>query len=184
MSAQGRYVCPDCRRSYQAQETLNRHRKNHSRHAEYVCNVCHVGFHRNDLLIRHMRLHQDNEGSAGTPKGRQRSRRACHRCSRLKIKCDSQRPCSSCQRGQFTCSYDQQSTARARGLSVDAAGGSGSTQSSSSSPPQSLMPGSDDLGASAVTNGVSQVSLTGQLMDPAGHPLGQSSKVLPDRMYL
>jgi uncharacterized Zn-finger protein len=81
-----RYQCPDCDKSYRAKETLNRHRKNHSRHVDHICHVCNVGFRRKDLLLRHYKIHRGDESTSGHLKDRQRSRQACDRCSKLKTK--------------------------------------------------------------------------------------------------
>lgn len=81
-----KYACPDCDKSYRAKETLNRHRKNHSRQVDHVCHVCHVGFRRKDLLLRHYKIHRNDGSASGIPKDRQRSRQACDRCSKLKTK--------------------------------------------------------------------------------------------------
>ena len=113
-----RFKCPDCDKSYRAKETLNRHRKNHSRQAEHVCSICHVGFRRKDLLLRHSKIHRSDDSSIG-PRERQRIRQACDRCSKLKTKCDAQSPCSSCVRGDHQCTYGGRKLLRAKNKSME-----------------------------------------------------------------
>lgn len=107
-----KFICPDCNRAYKAVETLNRHRKNHSKSIDYVCNTCGSGFRRKDLLDRHMQIHDEGQASKGnSSRHRRRDQRACVRCSQLKIKCDRLAPCSRCQRGAYQCIYkDRQRT--------------------------------------------------------------------------
>ncbi|PVH67764.1 hypothetical protein DL98DRAFT_475361 [Cadophora sp. DSE1049] len=123
-----RYTCPDCSRHYQAKETLQRHRKNHSRRVEHVCEFCDAGFYRKDLLLRHFRIHQGSETSEGQSVNRQRSRRACDRCSRLKIKCSSSSPCTNCERHNNACNFSNYNHSRASLHHIK------STASSSSAP--------------------------------------------------
>ncbi|RFU32161.1 hypothetical protein B7463_g4144, partial [Scytalidium lignicola] len=100
------YTCSDCHRQYQAKETLQRHRKNHSRRAEYVCEICAATFFRRDLLLRHFRIHEADNVSEGLFRDRQRSRRACDRCARLKVKCSSiSLPCSNCRQHNSVCTF-------------------------------------------------------------------------------
>ncbi|EME81640.1 uncharacterized protein MYCFIDRAFT_211422 [Pseudocercospora fijiensis CIRAD86] len=96
-----RHVCPDCGRSYKAAETLNRHRKNHSDTTAYTCDICHASFKRKDLLDRHSNIHSNGR----QPTSRNRSQRACDRCSRLKTRCDNLVPCTRCTRGGHACTY-------------------------------------------------------------------------------
>ncbi|EME43591.1 hypothetical protein DOTSEDRAFT_72828 [Dothistroma septosporum NZE10] len=104
-----RFVCSDCGRSYKAAETLNRHRKNHQENTAYECSVCSASFKRKDLLDRHSQIH-----IGGKPvTARNRSTRACDRCSRLKTRCDNLIPCTRCSRGAHECSY-QHVRSRAR----------------------------------------------------------------------
>src|SRR5271156_5585546 len=114
-----KYVCADCGKSYRAKETLNRHRKNHSRQAEHVCEVCSVGFRRKDLLLRHSKIHQGDDSTSGHPRDRQRIRQACDRCSRLKVKCNAEVPCSVCVRGDHRCTYTGRNSTRSRRQSVE-----------------------------------------------------------------
>ncbi|KXT10160.1 hypothetical protein AC579_9752 [Pseudocercospora musae] len=104
-----RHVCPDCGRSYKAAETLNRHRKNHSDTTAYTCDICDASFKRKDLLDRHSNIHSN----ARQPTSRNRSQRACDRCSRLKTRCDNLVPCTRCTRGGHACTYRLKSS-RAR----------------------------------------------------------------------
>lgn len=96
-----KYVCPDCGRAYKAAETMNRHRKNHQDTAEHTCSICNASFKRKDLFDRHYQIHVN--GKAVT--NRNRSQRACDRCSRLKTRCDNLTPCSRCARGGHECTY-------------------------------------------------------------------------------
>jgi hypothetical protein len=119
-AARSRYTCPDCHRHYQAKETLQRHRKNHSRQVEHICEVCEAGFVRRDLLLRHYRIHQGDDPNGNLSRDRQRSRHACDRCSRLKIKCSSLLPaCSNCQQRNATCNYSAYHATRATAPRLD-----------------------------------------------------------------
>lgn len=104
-----KHVCSDCGRIYKAAETLNRHRKNHQENTAYRCTICSASFKRKDLLDRHSQIH-----IGGRPvTARNRSTRACDRCSRLKTRCDNLSPCARCDRGGHDCSY-QHIRSRAR----------------------------------------------------------------------
>ncbi|KAF2170755.1 hypothetical protein M409DRAFT_51017 [Zasmidium cellare ATCC 36951] len=98
-----KHVCPDCGRPYKAAETLNRHRKNHSETSQYACSICDAAFKRKDLLDRHVQIHSGGKPAAS----RNRSHRACDRCSRLKTRCDNLTPCTRCSKGSHECSYKQ-----------------------------------------------------------------------------
>lgn len=103
------HICPDCGRAYKAAETLNRHRKNHSESTPYSCSICTASFKRKDLLDRHIQIHD----IARQPISRNRSHRACDRCSKLKTRCDNGAPCARCERGSHECTY-RQTRCRAR----------------------------------------------------------------------
>lgn len=103
------HICPDCGRAYKAAETLNRHRKNHSESTPYSCSICTASFKRKDLLDRHVQIHD----LARQPISRNRSHRACDRCSKLKTRCDNGAPCGRCERGSHECTY-RQTRCRAR----------------------------------------------------------------------
>lgn len=117
-----RYTCPDCYRQYQAKETLQRHRKNHSSPVAHCCEVCKASFVRRDLLLRHYRIHQGDGPKGSLSRDRQRSRHACDRCSKLKIKCTSMLPaCSNCEQRNTTCNYSSCHPSQATGSRLNSA---------------------------------------------------------------
>ncbi|PWN20898.1 hypothetical protein BCV69DRAFT_240437, partial [Microstroma glucosiphilum] len=106
-----RTPCPVCERSFSRPEHMYRHLLIHQgqedgMQQQHVCSVCNKEYSRKDALLRHQQTHGPEVADAlaassrlASPDQRRaptRIRKACERCSRMKIRCDGQRPCQKC----------------------------------------------------------------------------------------
>ena len=68
---------------------------------------------KSDVLARHIRQciqsGQGNSGKAASQRPKQtRSKKACNRCAKSKLKCDSKQPCSNCRSKSHSCQYTRE----------------------------------------------------------------------------
>ncbi|PWN88835.1 hypothetical protein FA10DRAFT_223089, partial [Acaromyces ingoldii] len=103
-----RFACPKCSRLFSRQEHVARHFASHSNETSFVCPKCSRSFGRRDALKRHQSVHQprraplpreldDVAADARRRAALSRTKRACLRCARAKLKCDGNEPCSRCR---------------------------------------------------------------------------------------
>ncbi|PWN44936.1 hypothetical protein IE81DRAFT_244087 [Ceraceosorus guamensis] len=97
------HKCETCGACFARKVHLQRHSLRHFTCKPYVCEMCGKCFSRQDSLVRHHRLlHERDSRSKGVgAKGsgsviRNRSPKACLRCSQLKTRCDGNEPCARC----------------------------------------------------------------------------------------
>ena len=112
---ENQFPCPDCQRRFSRREHMHRHRLLHTHTPRpHQCPDCLRSFTRQDALHRHRSMHSPSEPLLpdeilSNPRRRAavfRSRQACARCSRLKLKCDGNTPCQRCHsKPEGTCKY-------------------------------------------------------------------------------
>lgn len=107
------HICTECNKAFNRLEHLKRHRLSHFDNPEHTCQTCGRSFHRLDAFRRHQIIHSNNATrktaqSTVDESGRIKTRQACQRCSRSKIKCNGQLPCQRCIKAKgVTCTYSK-----------------------------------------------------------------------------
>lgn len=97
-----------------------------TRERPYDCPCCQISFPRADVRDKHIKRFHTTEAlnSLATKKGRtvqhERSKHACDRCRKGKLKCNDQRPCKPCQSRGLQCTVSPRKIGPGRPIDPEA----------------------------------------------------------------